>query len=62
VDGPYKTKSAAAAHAASMSRVDYAQRGGRYVVFAALNDHLERPVHRVAVCLSQRAPHRSFSF
>jgi hypothetical protein len=52
VDGPYKTRAKANDSASSLVGVESAERGGMYVVSAALSSHLSAQVHKVAVCLN----------
>jgi len=51
VDGPYATTGAAAASAQSLSGVEDAASGGRYVASATLTSHLGTQVKAVALCL-----------
>jgi hypothetical protein len=62
VDGPYRTRSAAAGEAASRASGDSAERGGLYVVYAALSDHLGKDVHAVAACLNRPPGPRKLTF
>jgi hypothetical protein len=51
VDGPYKSQGAADTSARSLTGVEIAERGGRYVASATLKSHLATAVHDVAKCL-----------
>jgi hypothetical protein len=62
VDGPYKTRAKANDSASTLVGVESAERGGMYVVSAALSAHLTAQVHKVAVCLNGTGSGRSQSF
>jgi hypothetical protein len=55
VDGPYPSLARATASAESLLGVEYATRGGRFVVSASLPSRLGRTVKRVALCLDQHS-------
>ena len=56
VDGPYRTAREADGSAKSLTPVEDAERGGRYVVSAVLRDKQAVTVHKVANCLNNLAP------
>jgi hypothetical protein len=62
VDGPFKTVAEAKADVASLQGVEYAERGGLYVVNAALDAHINNDVHFVAACLSTTSGRGSLTF
>jgi hypothetical protein len=62
VDGPFKTVGQAKSDVASLQGIEYAKRGGLYVVNAALNYHLTNDVNIVAACLSTTSGSGSLTF
>jgi hypothetical protein len=66
VDGPYKSKHAADASAATLNGVEIAMRGGLYDVTASLPSHLTSQVRAVADCLqgpgAPKSKSNSYSF
>lgn len=55
VDGPYRTRAAADESVSSLTGVELAARGGRYVVSASLVSQFGAIVKTVAACLSALA-------